>query len=151
MPWNMKDYPASMKNLEKVTRKKAIDIGNALLADGYPEERAIPIAISQAEKWYTDASEKELRQVENSKNPQKNDTHETNPNTKKLINAAVSVKYQEDQWEVISDGAKRASERFAKKSEAIQRGKDIAENKESELRIFKRDGTLQETRNFKNE
>lgn len=149
MPWNMKDYPASMKNLEKVTRKKAIDIGNALLADGYPEDRAIPIAISQAEKWYKDASDKELQQEKKAKNPQKNDKHETNPNTKKLINAAVSVKYQEDQWEVISDGAKRASERFAKKSEAIQRGKEIAENKESELKIFKRDGTLQETKDFK--
>ncbi|EOH93167.1 DUF2188 domain-containing protein [Enterococcus pallens] len=149
MPWNMKDYPASMKNLEKVTRKKAIDIGNALLADGYPEERAIPIAISQAEKWYEDASDQEIQQAKKAKNPQKNDKHETNPNTKKLINANVSVKYQDDQWEVISDGAEHASERFAKKSEAIQRGKAIAENKQSELKIFKRDGTLQETQNFK--
>lgn len=151
MPWNMKDYPASMKNLEKVTRKKAIDIGNALLADGYPEDRAIPIAISQAEKWYEDASNKEIQQAKKAKNPQKNDAHETNPNTKKLMNATVSVKYQEDQWEVISDGAKRASERFEKKSEAIQRGKEIAENKQSKLKIFKRDGTLQETKNFKDE
>ena len=92
---------------------------------------------------------KSFSRKKKAKNPQKNDKHETNPYTKKLINAAVSVKYQEDQWEVISDGAKRASERFAKKSEAIQRGKEIAENKESELKIFKRDGTLQETKDFK--
>lgn len=51
MPWNMNDYPTSMKNLAPLIRKKAIDIGNALLADGYPDDRAIPIAISQAEKW----------------------------------------------------------------------------------------------------
>lgn len=41
MPWNMKDYPPAMKNLEELTRKKAIDIGNALLAEGYPDDRAI--------------------------------------------------------------------------------------------------------------
>ena len=34
MPWNMKDFPASMKNLDKLTRKKAIDIANALLDEG---------------------------------------------------------------------------------------------------------------------
>lgn len=56
MPWNMKDFPASMKNLDKLTRKKAIDIANALLDEGYPDNRAIPIAIDQAKKWYEDAS-----------------------------------------------------------------------------------------------
>lgn len=45
MPWNMKDFPASMKNLDKLTRKKAIDIANALLDEGYPDSRAIPIAL----------------------------------------------------------------------------------------------------------
>lgn len=44
MPWNMNDYPASMKNLDPLIRKKAIDIANALLDDGYPDDRAIPIA-----------------------------------------------------------------------------------------------------------
>lgn len=50
MPWNMKDFPASMKNLDKLTRKKAIDIANALLDEGYPDSRAIPIAIDQAKE-----------------------------------------------------------------------------------------------------
>lgn len=31
MPWTMSDYPSSWKNLEKLERKKAIDIGNAML------------------------------------------------------------------------------------------------------------------------
>ena len=56
MPWNMKDFPASMKNLDKLTRKKAIDIANALLDEGYPDSRAIPIAIDQAKEWYENAS-----------------------------------------------------------------------------------------------
>ncbi len=67
MPWNMKDFPASMKNLDKLTRKKAIDIANALLDEGYPDSRAIPIAIDQAKKWDEDASESEKRTFEKEK------------------------------------------------------------------------------------
>ena len=51
MPWTKDDYPDSMKNLMAEVRNKAIDIANALMEDGYEEDRAIPIAISQAEKW----------------------------------------------------------------------------------------------------
>lgn len=71
MPWNMKDYPASMKNLDPLVRKKAIDIANALLDDGYPDDRAIPIATSQAEKWYDDASAEEKKDFQKAKAPQK--------------------------------------------------------------------------------
>jgi uncharacterized protein YdaT len=51
MPWNASYYPRSMVNLPGVTRQKAIEIANALLADGYEEGRAIRIAISQAKRW----------------------------------------------------------------------------------------------------
>lgn len=61
MPWNMKDYPPAMKNLEELTRKKAIDIGNVLLAEGYPDDRAIPIAIKQAKEWSEDATSTEKK------------------------------------------------------------------------------------------
>ncbi|UOK56492.1 hypothetical protein MGI18_16395 [Bacillus sp. OVS6] len=37
MPWTKQDYPNSMKNLPDETREKAIEIGNALLDDGYEE------------------------------------------------------------------------------------------------------------------
>jgi uncharacterized protein YdaT len=50
MPWTKKDYPNSMKNLPEDVRNKAIEIANALLKEGYDEDRAIPIGISQAEK-----------------------------------------------------------------------------------------------------
>lgn len=63
MPWNMKDYPPAMKNLEELTRKKAIDIGNALLAEGNPDDRAIPIAIKQAKEWSEDATSTEKKRV----------------------------------------------------------------------------------------
>lgn len=52
MPWNEKDYPPSMKNLDKKVRNKAIEIANALVEKENMEEgRAIPIAISRAKEW----------------------------------------------------------------------------------------------------
>jgi uncharacterized protein YdaT len=51
MPWSKDDYPISWKNLTARVRQKAIEIGNALLEDGYEEGRAIAIATAQAEKW----------------------------------------------------------------------------------------------------
>ena len=107
MPWNMKDFPASMKNLDKLTRKKAIDIANALLDEGYPDSRAIPIAIDQAKKWDEDASESEKRTFEKEKNPSKTDEHDTNPRAGKLLDSDVIVEYEEEQWIVKSKGQKR--------------------------------------------
>ena len=40
MPWTLEDYPVSMRHLSEVTRAKAIDIANALLAEGMEEGRA---------------------------------------------------------------------------------------------------------------
>ncbi|AEV95786.1 hypothetical protein PECL_1568 [Pediococcus claussenii ATCC BAA-344] len=54
MPWNSKNYPTSMKNLSTEVRNKAIEIANALLKEGYKEDRAIPIGIKQAERWAED-------------------------------------------------------------------------------------------------
>ena len=50
MPWTKRDYPTSWKNLDAEVRAKAIEIGNALLADGMEDGKAIPIALSQARK-----------------------------------------------------------------------------------------------------
>ena len=115
MPWNMKDFPASMKNLDKLTRKKAIDIANALL----------------------DASESEKRTFEKEKNPSKTDEHDTNPRAGKLLDSDVIVEYEEEQWIVKSKGAKKASNHFDTKKEAIEKGKQVAQNKESTLFIYK--------------
>jgi uncharacterized protein YdaT len=40
-----------MVNLPRRTRHKAIEIANALLAEGYQEGRAIRIGISQSKRW----------------------------------------------------------------------------------------------------
>lgn len=51
MPWNKNDYPPSMKNLDPRVRRKAVEIANALLEDGYDEGRAIAIGTVKAEEW----------------------------------------------------------------------------------------------------
>ncbi|GAB3785628.1 hypothetical protein GCM10028818_47510 [Spirosoma horti] len=51
MPWTTKEYPASLKNFMAPVRNKAIDIANALLAEGTEEQRAIAIATAKAEEW----------------------------------------------------------------------------------------------------
>ena len=112
-----------------------------MLADGYPDDRAIPIAISQAEKWYQEAS----AAFEQEANPTKQDSHKQDKHAGKLLTAAVNVKYKDGQWLVISDSAEKASNTFTHKQEAIERA-EIARNKQTKLKIYKQDGTLQETK-----
>lgn len=56
MPWNDNHYPSSMLHLTPIVRRKAIEIANALLAEGYDDGRAIRIAIAQAKRWALHAS-----------------------------------------------------------------------------------------------
>lgn len=51
MPWTKKEYPPSLKNFMAPVRNKAIDIANALVAEGSEEPRAIAIATAKAEEW----------------------------------------------------------------------------------------------------
>jgi len=51
MPWTNKDYPVSMNNLPARTRKKAIEIANALLERDVDEGIAIATGIKNAKEW----------------------------------------------------------------------------------------------------
>ena len=51
MPWNEQHYPVAMKHLAPATRMKAIEIANALLAEGMDEGKAIRIAITKGKEW----------------------------------------------------------------------------------------------------
>ena len=51
MPWNAGYFPSSMQHLSEVTRIKAIEIANALLAQGMDEGKAIRIAIARSKEW----------------------------------------------------------------------------------------------------
>ncbi|MGB7542230.1 MAG: hypothetical protein WA373_07415 [Burkholderiales bacterium] len=51
MPWTPFRYPPAMAHLPEPVREKAIEIANALLAEGMEEGKAIRIAIAKAKEW----------------------------------------------------------------------------------------------------
>ncbi len=51
MPYTRTEYPDSLKYFMAPVRNKAIDIANALLADGNDNTKAIAIATARAEEW----------------------------------------------------------------------------------------------------
>jgi len=51
MPWDETRYPTSMSRLPPHVRRKAIEIANALVQEGYEEGKAIRIAIAKAKEW----------------------------------------------------------------------------------------------------
>jgi uncharacterized protein YdaT len=51
MPWDELYYPAAMEHLPPLVRRKAIEIANALLAEGHDEGFAIRVAITRAKQW----------------------------------------------------------------------------------------------------
>ena len=51
MPWTPQRFPPSMSHLPRPVREKAIEIANALLAEGTDEGKAIRIAIAKAREW----------------------------------------------------------------------------------------------------
>lgn len=77
MPWNMFDYPESLKNFDPLVKKKAIDIANALLAQGYSDQKAIPIATEQAKKWHEQATNEEKQTFKDAPDPKKSDQHKS--------------------------------------------------------------------------
>ncbi|MFX0571577.1 DUF2188 domain-containing protein [Bacillus pumilus] len=123
MPWTMNDYPASFKSLDNVIRKKALEIANKMMQEGYDESRAIPIAISQAKEWKKNATEKEIENVSahGSVTPSK-DSSSARP---ELMDHAQHVVKET-------------------KQEAIDRASEIASNKGTSVVIHRKDGNIQD-------
>lgn len=144
MPWNMQDYPDSLKNFEPLLRKKIIDIANALEESGYEDDRAIPIAINEGKDWYNNASQSERDAFEKEANPQKDDDHDTSSANPDLLDNDVEVFYEDEQWKVKTVDAERASDTFDKKSDAIERAKEIAENRDAKVISYTKDGKKQD-------
>ncbi|MCE4956020.1 DUF2188 domain-containing protein [Macrococcoides caseolyticum] len=134
--WTMNDYPNSWKNFDELERKKAIDIGNAMLKQGYKKEDLIPIATKQAQDWYKDAKDEELETLKHKKITlhQKDDSVYTD-----LIDNDVEVYFEDDVWKVKTKNAKRATGTFDTKKEAVARAKEIAENRDSKVIEHKKD------------
>lgn len=132
MPWTLDDYPNTWKNLDKLERKKAIDIGNAMLKDGYDEGTLIPIATKQAEEWYKNASKEELDELKN-----KNITsHQKDKDVRPELNENDVEVYKEDnEWKVRTHGAKQAADSYDKKEEAVKRANEIADNRGTKVHV----------------
>lgn len=143
MPWNMRDYPTSLKNFDPLIRKKIIDIAKALVQNGYEEDRAIPIATSQGKEWYENASQEELDQFKEEPNPSMNDDHELTSNPD-LLDEDVEVFYEDEQWKVKTQKAQRASDTFDRKEEALDRAKEIADNRGTQVISYTKDGKRQD-------
>ena len=126
MPWTTKDYPISWKNLDPITRKKAIDIANAMLLDGYKEDQAIPIATAQAEKWKENADASDLAELKR-KDVTKHKAP-TGPSGARLMDDNVIVRYSpaQKEWMVISEEARNADSYHPTNVEAVKRAKEIA-------------------------
>ena len=133
MPFDRRDYPNSMKNLEKPIRDKAIDIVNAMLEEGYKDEDAIPIAIAQAKKWADDASKAELDEI--LKKDLKDHEKSEGKSGARLAESDVEVSYNfdEEKWQVKSKGASQVEGYYDTKAEAKDRADEIAENRESKV------------------
>jgi uncharacterized protein YdaT len=52
MPWYNGNYPPSYKNQPKKIREKAVEIANALLADGVEEGVAIATGLKNAREFF---------------------------------------------------------------------------------------------------
>ncbi|TQS76505.1 DUF2188 domain-containing protein [Ornithinibacillus gellani] len=149
MPWTMKDYPDSMKNLDDITKKKAIDIANSMVDENYDESRAIPIAMEQAKKWRKNASKKELEQYQASGNPttrsEEGKKYASNP---ERLEEGEQVLKHEDGWAVKSSHAKKPTAVFEQKEAAVKRAREIAKNKGTKLTVYTTDGSVQEQQTY---
>lgn len=132
MAYSMNDYPDSLKNLDRLERRKAIDIINAMLEEGYDENRAIPIGTEQAQEWYKDASEEDLKKLENKDLKDHDDDNSRGPD---LIDNDVEVYFEDDEWKVKTVGAKQASDTYDKKNEAEKRAKEIADKRGTNVKV----------------
>lgn len=137
MPWNEKDYPASWKNFDETTRRKAIDIANAMLKEGYEEDQIIPIATAQAKKWVEDATSTEKNSFKH-KDITKHQDHQKSKGSN-YMDRDVHVRFLEDRWEVKTEGAEQPSETFDTKKEAQERAKEIADNRGTNVISHKKD------------
>ncbi|MEC1634933.1 DUF2188 domain-containing protein [Bacillus mojavensis] len=143
MPWSMKDYPASLKNLKKPVKKKAIEIANAMIDEGYEDGRAIPIATSKAKEWAENASKKEIDDFLKHDDETERDEEANDDARPELMNKAEHVIKHKNGWAVKAEDAKRVSEIKDTKTEAIERAKEIAEHKGTDVIVHLADGSVQ--------
>ncbi|WP_416148419.1 DUF2188 domain-containing protein [Salipaludibacillus sp. HK11] len=151
MPWDATDYPDSLKNLDTTIRKKAIEIANAMIEEGFKEDQAIPIATEQAKEWYANANNKEINQMKNKTNKslRERDEKEEDFNSRpETLEKGEHVYPHDNGWAVQVEDAKQPAFVFNNKHDAIDRAREIAQKKETHLVIHKADGSIQEKQSY---
>src|SRR5699024_11277407 len=104
-------------------RRKDNDIINALIKEGNDDDRTIPIETEQTQDWYKDATEKELKELEDKDITQ----HEDDPDVQggKIADNDVEVFYEDDEWKVQTKGAKRPSNTYDTKERSEEHTSEL--------------------------
>lgn len=127
MPWNKRNYPVSMKNLEPRVREKAVEIANALLEEGNEEGKAIAIATAKAKEWNEDHPPREKGQESS-------------------IN--LHVVPEGDGWVVKEEGVDKIRFSADTKTEAVDKSKEWASDTNASVFVHRKDGTVETTHNY---
>lgn len=149
MPWDKNDYPSSLKNFDEATRNKAIEIANAMIEEGYDEDRAIPIATDQAKEWADGASKDEKDEMKNVSNSTLKDHEEDENDTDlDLLDNDVLVKPHEDGWAAQTVGAERADQVFDKKEMRLNEQRKLPKIKNRKFAFKMKMGKNKDTISF---
>src|SRR5699024_12427857 len=99
----------------------------------------------QTKEWRENASKNKIKHYKKSgkatERSAKDKKYENNP---ERLEEGEHVVAQDNGWAVKSSGAKRASDIYERKDEAVKRAKEVAKNKGTHVTIYKRDGSVQE-------
>ncbi|MGE6228275.1 DUF2188 domain-containing protein [Paenibacillus sp. GbtcB18] len=137
MPWTKNDYPPSMKNLPERVRKKAVEIANALLDDGYEEGRAIAIATAKAEEW-----------EDNHPDHRSGGKSGTERRASSSHSSPLHVVPDGDGWAVKAEGEDEPRYEADTKSDAVKKADELASDANTRAVIHRKDGTVQDSHNY---
>ncbi|VDG96612.1 Uncharacterized protein conserved in bacteria [Lysinibacillus sphaericus] len=118
MPWTKDDYPDTFKNVGADVRNKAIEIGNALLREGYEEGRAISIGLSQARETVEGKAEDRPH---------------------------FEVRSRENEWVLKKKNASSVIYKEDTKSTLLDKAKPYVNEHDGVLTVYREDGTKEQT------
>ena len=138
MPWTAKEYPNSMKNLPAQVRKKAIDIGNALLEEGSMNEGiVIATAISRAKDW---AANRGLKIKSTARKSRSTDI-------KKHGKDRYVIPFK-GEWAVKEEGKKKVDKIFKRKASAVKKATTVAKKAHASVTVQRKNGRVQKRVSF---
>ncbi|PSN13653.1 hypothetical protein C7293_15115 [filamentous cyanobacterium CCT1] len=143
MPWTYDSYPTSMKNLTAEVRRKAIDIANALLGDGYEDGQAIAIATAQAEKW----AKRRDKQIAK-KNTGGTTGQAVAPESEKGDGETIHVVCDPDGTGWIATQSQKRIAQGQEKADVVHKAEEKAKAQQTELCIHDEHGKVAEEKDY---